>query len=368
MKSFGKYMACAAAWLSIVTAHAGTSCDSCIAPPQVGGYWESKDAFYAEVDGGAVILNTPNKNNSNFFNDPGEVGLAGQTDALGSFKTNSTTGSIGGKFGYILSAKPADSWLGSNLRLEASGTYFETDTSDSGTASTADPATTAFWAESLNGQINSSNYYAIGASAKVSETTQDYFYEGGAALKSDYDLGHGALTFTPSLGLDYSHLGQHFETKATGNAGSLNQGEKVNTDYYGLKFGFELRANVSKQFIMFIDGGLSPMLAYSNYDGQQAINGGNGLTTSQANDNASEFTFHGNLDGGLAYDFGPVIFKLSGGFQYWDYAATVKEAELPHGATIPSGAPITAPSVEPSHLVGDSMLNPEVSGSIIVPF
>jgi hypothetical protein len=335
----------------------------------VGGTSESADPFYAEVDGGAVFLNTPKKDNSNFFNDPGEVGLVGQSNAVGSFKTDSTAGSVGGKFGYILSTNPRDSWLGNNLRVEASGSYFETSASDSGTPTPSIPGDTAFWSESLNGLINSSNYYGRGGTAKVSESTQDYFYQGGAALKTDYNLGSkGEFTITPSLGFDYDHLGQHFQTTATGNMGRLNQGEKVNTDYYGLKFGFELKANISKEFAMFIDGGLTPQLAYSDYFGQQGINGGNGLTMSQASDNATEFTFNGNLDGGFTYDFGPVIIKLSGGFQYWDYAATVKEAELPHGAPIPAFSAITEAPVQPSHLVSDTMLNPEVTGSVIVPF
>jgi hypothetical protein len=376
MKIFGIYLASAGVFLGALSAHAGTEmapADSSITPPQMGGYWESKNQFYAEVDGGAVFLNTPKKDNSNFFNDPVELSRNGQSNALGSFHTDSTAASVGGKFGYILSATPRDSWMGHNLRVEASGSYFQTDTSDSGRPKTADPADTAFWIEPLNGQINSSNYFGVAATPHVTETNNDYFYEGGAALKSDYYLGHNnEFTITPSIGFDYAQLGQHFDTSGKGTIDhqftGFNQDEKIDTDYYGLKLGFELRANVSKQFVMFLDGDLSPVLAYSDYHGQQGINGGNGITTSQANDNANEFTFHGSLDGGIAYDFGPVIIKFSGGFQYWDYAATVKEAELPQGAQIPGFGPVTHAPVQSSHLVSTSMLNPEVTGSVIVPF
>jgi hypothetical protein len=378
MKTLGKYIASVVAVLSMVSAHAVPSAhpsDSSITPPQLGGYWESKDNFYAEVDGGAVFLNTPNKDNSNFFNTYGSD-VNGQNNVLGSFKTTSTAGSVGGKIGYVIEKQPTDSWLGSNLRVEASGSYFQSSASASGTIS--EPEEAGYWVEALDGK--SSNIFGIGeveatGVQNVTEVTNDYFYEAGIALKSDYNLGgNGEFTITPSLSFDYAHLGQHFQTNAIGlefTDGSFSQAEKVNTDYYGLNFGFELRANVSKQFVMFLDGGITPQIAFSNYNGQQAIQPEPEFaSTSEANDNTSQFTFQANLDGGFAYDFGPVIFKVSGGFQYWDYVATVKEAELPVGTPFGTGGPppdSNAP-VQPSHLVSSTMLNPEVNASVIIPF
>jgi hypothetical protein len=382
MKTLGKYIVSVGAFLSMVGAHtapAAPPSDSSITPPQLGGYWESKDSFYVEVDGGAVFLNTPNKDNSNFFNRAlGGPSIDSQDNVLGSFKTDSTAGSVGGKFGYVIEKQPADSWLGSNLRVEGSGSYFQSGASASGTILESGPLGSSYWVEALDGK--SSNVFGIGVAPptfigqqNVTEVTNDYFYEAGAAVKSDYNLGgNGEFTITPSLSFDYAHLGQHFQTNAIGLVvadGLFSQAEKINTDYYGLNFGFELRANVSKQFVMFFDGGITPQVAFSNYNGQQAIQPAPQFaSTSEANDNTSQFTFQANLDGGFAYDFGPVIVKVSGGFQYWDYVATVKEAELPVGTSLSAPPPSPNSPVQPSHLVSSTMLNPEVNASVIIPF
>jgi hypothetical protein len=346
--------------LGLVALHAGTSDDKELAPPVVGPIVASP--FYAEINGGVVFLNTPRKNNDNLYTDVGAEGVNGKDDATGNFETNSIGGSLGGKFGYILETHPDATWLGTNLRVEGTVNYFASGTSGLGHyASFGVPGPdNAYWIQALNG-AGGAFIGVFQDSPRVHESTSDYFYQGGAAVKSDFSLMHGLIVITPSVGLDYSHLGQHFDTSATGNAGFFDQAEKIDTDYYGFDFGVEATMHFTRQLYGSFATGITPLIASSSYRGNQSVGSVSGSDNSSAGDNTSLLTFRTNADASLCYDFGPVILKLSGGVQYWDYAAAVAEAKLPVGSEVgsPGGS---------SHLVSSGMLNPEVNGAIIVPF
>jgi hypothetical protein len=371
--------------LALIGPARGASLDNAVLNSSpLGDYWESSDTFYFGLTGGAVFLNTPKKDNSNLFLDTTGDGFDGQNGIQPGFKTDSTAGAAGGFFGYVLEKNPGCACLGSNLRLEAAGTYFATTSTGSNTLSSTNPFE-YFEAATFDGQ----RAFQLGDSntgdpaPTVSEKTHDYFYETSLVLKSDYALGpQNEFTFTPFLGFDYARLGQHFQTNIDGalanflqpevvsnaaplspySSTELSESEKITTDYYGFTLGFELRANVSKNFVMFMTAGITPQIAVSHYDGIQS---GNEIgTPAEASDHASEITFKTALDGGIAYNFGPVILNLSGGFQYWAYAAAVQEAEYPLNESVFTPGPITTPS----HLVASSMFNPEVTASLVIPF
>ena len=319
------------------------------------------DPFYAELDGGAVFLNTPRKNNDNLFTDVGADGVDGKNDSTGNFDTSSIGGSLGGRIGYVLERRPDNPWLGTNLRVEGMVNYFESGTGDSGPYAPGGPDH-AYWIQSLNG-IGGNYISAIEDSPTVHESTSDYFYQGGASFKSDFSMLNGSVILTPMIGLDYSHLGQHFNTSAAGDAGFFNQQEKIDTDYYGFDFGFDVTTHFTRQLSATFSTSIDPMIASSSYTGHQFVDGGVGISDNSAGDDTSKFTFRATADLSLCYDLGPVILKLSGGVQYWDYAASVGEAKLPVGTPIFGVA-----RSDSSHLVNSSMLNPEVNGAVIVPF
>ena len=320
------------------------------------------DPFYAELDGGVVFLHTPRKNNDNLFTDVGALGGNGKDDSTGNFDTSSIGGSLGGRLGYVLERHPDNPWLGANLRVEGMVNYFESGTGDSGRYAPGG-VNNAYWIQSLNGSPG--NYIGVfQPSPTVHESTSDYFYQGGASFKSDFNLLDGAIVLTPMIGLDYSHLGQHFDTSATGNVGFFNQQEKIDTDYYGFDFGFDVTAHLTRQLSATYSTSIDPLIASSSYAGHQFVNGGVGVSANSVGDNTSLVTFRATTSVSLCYNLGPVILKLSGGVEYWDYAATVAEAKLPVGSSL--FAPVSGSG--PSHLVSSSMLNPEVDGAVIVPF
>ena len=94
---------------------------------------------------------------------------------------------------------------------------------------------------------------------------------------------------------------------------------------------------------------------------------GGGALQNSATDSQDTVSFKGGLTTGLYYDLGFVIFKLGGGFEYWDYVATVQEASIPAGTNTEGAAPGPF-TIQPSHLSSSTMLNPMINSSVIFPF
>jgi hypothetical protein len=147
--------------------------------------------------------------------------------------------------------------------------------------------------------------------------------------------------------------------------------EKIEADYYGGVLGLEFKANVSKEFVMFIDTTTTLSYVSSSYTGNQTFSGGASVGTmtsgaDSAGDSRSSFNVREQATGGFYYLFGPVTLKVSGGVDFWSDVATVQEASPPTGSSIvplPGGV-----NVAPSHLVSTSMANPEANIAVIVPF
>jgi hypothetical protein len=115
---------------------------------------------------------------------------------------------------------------------------------------------------------------------------------------------------------------------------------------------------------------MSPFYATSDYTGnQEGISSrfGGGALQNSASDSKDAFAFKAGFTTGFYFDFKSIVLKFGGGFEYWDYVATVKEASLPTGTDAIDGAsgPFT---IQPSHLVSSDMLNPTIKMSLIVPF
>jgi hypothetical protein len=360
----------------IPVAYASAGNDAAQVPPLKLGSPQPRDDFYFKINSGAVFFRPPDKDNSNFS----EAVNPGQTDGIASLDSqsgNDVTWSIGGTFGYSLAAKSADSWLGKNLRVEVSGNYFNTsDTQNSDL--TVSPGGTFVTIGRLDGDYTglrqSTDIGSItgGPNPVASETltTEDEFYQAGMAFRSDYIFDQGQIVLSPKLGFEYSHLTQDFHTTASGNRGSIDQREEVNTDYFGPKLALELKVQLAKNFVYFAEGEMSPFYASSDYSGTQfgaSTRFGGGALQNSATDSQESFAFKAVTMTGFYYDFGSVILKLGGGFEYWNYVATVQESAIPAGTDTVGGAP--APfTLQPSHLTSSDMLNPTVNMSVIFPF
>lgn len=356
--------------------HASPNTDTVKLPALKLGSPQPRSDFYFKVDSGAVFFRPPDKDNSNFSEavDPGQTdGLA----SLGSQSGNDVTWSIGGTLGYYFENQPTESWLGKNLRVEAFGNYFNTSAtqnSDMSVSSAGTFVTIGRLDGNYTGANQSTDVGSItgGPNPVAAETliTQDEFYQAGMAVRSDYIFDRGQIVLSPKLGFEYSHLNQDFHTTATGNRGSVDQREEVNTDYFGPKFALELKVQLAKDFVYYAEGELSPFYATSDYSGTQfgtSSRFGGGALQNSATDSQNAFAFKAGLTTGFYYDFGPVILKLGGGFEYWNYVATIQESSIPPGTDTVGGAPGPF-TIQPSHLVSSDMLNPTVRMSVVLPF
>jgi hypothetical protein len=362
--------------LSIIpVAHASPSDDAAQMPPLKLGSPQPRSDFYFKIDSGAVFFQPPDKDNSNFSEAQG-FGQADGITSLGSQSGNDVTWSLGGTFGCYLPTPTADAWMGRNLRVEVSGNYFNTSNTQNSNV-TVQPGSFV-----TVGRLDG-NYTGINESTDLGSlnggpnpvgsetlTTQDEFYQAGITLRSDYIFDQGQIVLSPKLGFQYSHLSQDFYTNAAGNRGSVEQREDVNTDYFGPLFALELKVQLAKDFVYFAEGEVSPFYASSNYSGTQygtSTQYGGGALQNSATDSQNAFAFKAGMTTGFYYDFGPVILKLGGGFEYWNYVATIQEAAIPPGTNSLGGAP--APfTIQPSHLSSSDMLNPMVKMSVIFPF
>ena len=333
-------------------------------------YLESKSDFYVEVNGGAIFFDGPIKDQSNIYRGNGALGGNPVTNPIDPNSTSDTTGSIGGTFGYVLDRNPQENWLGHNLRAETSADYFQTSASES---STTIPGTNFFGMGRVDGQnfgIINPVFYGTNP-VNVSFDSHDEMYDADLVVKSDYGLAKGAFVLTPELGLGFGRLEQRSSTNITGfssnNPGYANEQESITTDYYGAILGFELKANVSKQFVPFLCAITTLGYAQSNYFGAQEFNALFSVSSENGNDSTSDsdgnFFAREQINGGFYYDFGPVILKVSGGVDYWSNVATVQEATVPSGAALAQN-----PNVGPSHLKTTSMANPEANVTVVVPF
>ena len=339
-----------------------------ITPPQ------PRSEFYFKVDSGAVFFQPPSKDNSNFQ----EAVNPGPMDGASSLQSQSgddVTWSLGGTIGFYLPNQPTDSWMGRNLRVEASGNYFGTYKTQNAGLSVS-PGGVFVSVGRLDGNYTGLNTATDIGSVSVSSnpvagetlTTRDNFYQAGAAFRSDYFFDYGQIVLSPKLGFDYSNLDQNFHTTAAGSRGSIDQHEDLDTNYFGPKFALELKVQVARNFVYFAEGELSPFYATSNYFGTQfgtstALGGGAG--NNAQTDSKDSFSFKAGLKSGFYYDFGPVILKLGGGFEYWNYVATIQESTLSAGANPYTSGPF---SIQPSHLGSSDMLNPSAEMSVILPF
>jgi len=364
----------------IPAAYAGPDDPAKPVPDPMLGAPQPRSEFYVKVNSGAVFFRPPEKDNSNFaeaVNLPAPAGKADGVTSVGSQTGNATAASIGATLGFLLAAQPAESWMGLNLRAEVSGNYFQTvNTQNAGVS--VNPGGIFTTVGRLDGNYTGTNQstdigsLTAGPNPVANETltTRDEFYQVSAAFKTDYIFDHGQLVLSPILGFGYSHLTQNFNTTAAGNRGSINQQETIDTNYFGPKFGLECKVQLAKDFVYYAEGEMSPLYAFSDYSGTQngsSTRFGGGSGPNSATDSQNSFAFKAGLTTGFYYDFGPVILKVGGGFEYWNYVATVQESTIPSGVNTLGGAP--APfTLRPSHLASSDMLNPEVNTSVIVPF
>ncbi|HEY0255837.1 MAG TPA: hypothetical protein VGC39_00225 [Candidatus Methylacidiphilales bacterium] len=335
--------------------------------------------FYVKVDGGSEFFQPPKKDNSNFS----ETTNDGPTDGVNSLGRQSgddVTWNIGGTFGYYLPFQPTEAWMGRNPRIEVSGNYFRTSNTQYSNLSVpnGDGASNFVSVGRLDGDytgLNSSTDIGgirggLDPVAFETLTTKDEFYQAGGAFRSDYIFSPWRIVMSPKIGFEYSRLNQDFHTIAGGNRGSVDQTEKVTTDYFGPTFGLELKVQLTKVLVGFAEGNVSPFYASSDYSGSQfgqstQFLGGSGQNS--ATDSKNVFGFRGGATTGFYCDLGPVKLKFGGGFEYWNYVATIQEAALPGGA---DGIAGTQPvfKIKPSHLTSNSMLNPTVDMTVILPF
>jgi len=349
---------------------------------------KTRDDFYVKIDSGAVFFHPPSKDNSNFSEAGNPPNLISTTDGVTSIGTQSgdtTTWSLGGTFGYYLPVEQPEPWLGTNLRVEASGDYFEARTTGGSNISIS-PAGNFLNVGRLDGNYLGGNSstdvgsISAGSNPVASEglITRDEFYQAGAAFRSDY-IFFNRFVLSPRLGFQYSHLDQNFETTASGNRGSIYQSEDIGTDYFGPTFGLELKVQLSRVLVYYLQGDISPLYATTDYEGNQngiSTRFGGGSGTNSVNDSHDTFSFKGGAETGFYFDCGPVKLKVGAGFEYWNYVASVQEASLPAGTdsisvAVPSPPPLPAHSpftVQPSHLVSTDMLNPDLKLSVIIPF
>lgn len=352
------------------------------APPPASAcfsdYLESKQGFYAEANGGAIFFNGPNKDESNIFTGS-TVGVTGPITGhpVGAFSTTDTTGSVGGTFGYVVAPHPGESWIGANLRAEVSGNYYQTSADGAANVGTLPASYVAVGRlDGANAEIVDPviSYSVAGAPVTPSSFTSvkfdshDEIYDIDAVVKSDYFLSQGAFVFTPKVGLAYAHIDQRSSTFVTspGAPNFANQEENLGTDYYGAKLGFELKANVSKSFVMFIDESTTLAYADANYEGNQqyaSTFNATSVGTDRVTDSKSDFALREQVNAGVYYVFGPVIVKVSGGFDYWSDVSSVQEASPPTGGLLVGNT-----SVTPSHVAKTTMVNPQANVAVIVPF
>ena len=370
----------AATLLGIVVgsqAHATADDDSMMSQLKVGEPKPRSD-FYVKVDTGAVFVQPPKKDNNN-FQDSISSGPATGVNTLTQQSADQATWTVGGTVGFYLPGQPTEPWMGKNLRVEASGSYFATDDGQNSGLSVS-PGGTFARVDRLDGnyagprQPTDIGSLSVSSNPVASETltTKDTFYQAGTAFRNDYLFDYGRVVLSPRLGFEWSHLTQNFHTTASGARGSVDQQEEIDTDYFGPKISLELKIQLARNFIYFADGEMSPYYASSDYSGSQngssvpgIFLGGSGHNV--ATDSQSKISFKGGLTSGFYYDFGPVIVKVDGGFEYWNYVASVQESSAPGGAD-PFNGVVKPFTVQPSHLISSDMFNPTAGVSVILPF
>ena len=265
-------------------------------------YLESKDGFYATVDGGAVFFNGPVKDQSNIYRGYGGApfNLPATDHPVGPSDTSDTTGSVGGTFGYVLSRHPEESWLGTNLRAEAGGDYLQTSASSSQSVS-ASP-TNYVSIGRLDGQnftdsfsLVNNPFIAVGNAAvpvaNIKFDSHDELYDAKVVLKSDYCVAQGAFVFTPEVGVGFARIEQRSSTDLSGSTTTqptyANEQESINANYYGAILGFELKANVSKSFVPFFSVVSTLGYAQAGYFGAQEYSSNFNIASINNNDSVS---------------------------------------------------------------------------------
>jgi hypothetical protein len=274
--------------------------------------------------------------------------------------------------------------MGSSLRAEVNGNYFQTSSSD-GSQFNANASGFGPLSYLAVGRLDGQNgtfkptvittWLMANPFANVAFTSNDEVYDVDAVVKTDYVVADGAFTFTPKFGFAYTDIDQRFDTMTTGAITTgptfVHDLEKIESDYYGGVLGLECKANVSKEFTVFAETTTTLSYVSSSYTGNQNFSGGASVGTmtagaDSATDSRSSFNLREQAGGGFYYRLGPVTLKVSGGVDYWSDVESVQEASPQISSSIvplPGGV-----NVAPSHLVSTSMVNPEANIAVIVPF
>jgi hypothetical protein len=298
------------------------------APARADVFYDSGDASVATTDDGEIYFGigaaaywftAPERRNVGTIYQ--ELGTILESDVL-HFQPDDVSPMYGATLGWVLD--PEDGEIGSNVRVELTGHWFQMEDARSATVAPA------FWWDflSLNGTGYVDDVPSPGSPRNFDLESHYRYFDAGALVRTD--IAFGPLVVSPSAGLQVHRLREHTSMQFFGAGTEFNRiREDVETWYGGGTFG--------TQFVLPIVSGLSihaggtAWLSYfdSDYEGDQtyiSVPGG-----AHVDDGKDGFAFRGTASGGATVSVGPVSLSLTGGIDFWDFAARIRQPQAPLG-------------------------------------
>ncbi len=315
------------------------------------------DDYYVKVGGSAVWFN------------PSKYQLPTARDSATSFVSlpftynpSDVAGQGGATVGFIISHAPAADWLGTNLRVEVSGSYLG---DDHKITATDDAVGAGFYdVRSIAGDTLLGSIASPGNSVLATMFHAKYEMVNAEVLaKTDYSVDNGLLVFTPAAGFAFAYYDQKYSTQqqnVTIAANNTSLNESMENSYYGPKLGFEIKGFVTRSLVLFAGASTSLFDLESSYKGDQVVNSP-GTTTAHLEESKNDFALRQQFEAGFYYDFKPLILRASGSGDYWQNVGTITRSS-------PSPGDAFDASSAPTSIRKDAMLNAGATVSLIYPF
>jgi len=332
------------------------------APARADVFFDSGDASVATTDDGTIYFGfgaasywftAPERRNVGTIYTDSDPAIV-DNDVL-HFQPDDVSPMYGLTLGLVLD--PEEAGLGENLRVELTGHGFAA--SDAHSASVAPPVYWDYLA--INGTGFVDDPVSPGNPRSYDIESHYRYFDIGALVRTDIPLGFLDAVVTPSVGLQVHRLLEHTSMYFVGGGTVFNRiREDVETWYGGPTLGAQLVLPILPG--LSVHAGGTAWLSYMNsdYEGDQAfisVPGGASET-----DDAQDFAFRGTASAGATASFGPVSLSVTGGVDFWDRTARVRQPEA-----YPLGAPYNSiAQTDPAELSFSEMTNYFVGATVAV--
>lgn len=331
-------------------------------PARADVFYDSGDASVATTDDGQIYFGlgaaaywftAPERRNvGTIYTDDGNVFATTLESDVLHFQPDDVSPMYGATLGWVLD--PEDGDIGSNVRVELTGHWFQME--DARSATVAPPVYWDFLA--LDGTGYADDVVPPGNPRNFDLESHYRYFDVGTLVRTD--IVFGPLVVIPSVGLQAHRLREHTSMQFFGGGTEFNRiREDVETWYGGGTFG--------SQFVLRVVPGLSlhaggtAWLSYfnSDYEGDQTYISVPG--SAHVDDGKDGFAFRGTASGGATASIGPVSLSITGGVDFWDFAARIRQPQAPLGVLYNS-----VTQTDPAKITRSDMTNYFVGATLAI--